>query len=241
MKYEFWKNWKRKSDQEKEYIEKLKKARELVINSMPKSKLVAIYVKGSFVRRELKKGSDIDIVPIVTDIRYQKNAFGCNTKEVNPPCIIVPLAISEFKKNKLLTKGDKLRARPDRFIKKLKYYKLIYGKPLNTKNFKVRSDEEAFKALLKVLQNVLIPRYESGKGRLSHVVKEFFWLTEDELKIRGLKVEHSFRDIAKKVPNSHPIKEAYKFRTKKLKGKMHEKRFILRLKKYLKELDKIIE
>ena len=239
--YDFWQKWKNKSKIEKQAIKSIIKARELIIKSIPKNKLLAIYVKGSFIRREMKKGSDVDIVPIVTENKYEGPVFETNIPKVHP-CIIVPLSLWEFKHNELFTKSDQktdLRAKPDRFIKKLGYYKLIYGKQLNTKGFKIRSDEEVFKSLLKILQNVLIPMYEQGKARLSWVIKEFFWLTEDELILRGIKVEHSFKSIKNSVKDkNHPIKDAYKFRKKLLNGEIKEKIFINKLKKHLNKLEK---
>ena len=65
IEYDFWKKWKRKTTIEKKAIVSIKKSRSLILKSIPKNKIVAIYIKGSFVRREMNKKSDVDIVPIV--------------------------------------------------------------------------------------------------------------------------------------------------------------------------------
>ena len=79
INYDFWKNWKNKTEIEKKAIISVKKARELTINAIPKNKLVAIYIKGSFARREMKKRSDVDMVPIVLEDEYQGKAFSVNS------------------------------------------------------------------------------------------------------------------------------------------------------------------
>ena len=119
--------WKKKA------IDSVVRARDLVIDSVPSNTLIAIYIKGSFARREMKEGSDVDMVPIVAKDKYTWAIFGVNSLEVDPVCV-VPLSLTEFRNNKLSTKGSytpDLRAEPDLFLLKLKECKLIYGTPLN--------------------------------------------------------------------------------------------------------------
>lgn len=98
--YNFWKKWENKTFIEKRAIKSVEKARQKIIGSVPREKLVAIYVKGSFVRREMRKNSDVDIVPIVTENKYESAIFGINGKYIIPS-IVVPLSIQEFKINSI--------------------------------------------------------------------------------------------------------------------------------------------
>src|SRR3989344_3464604 len=72
MKKEFWKNWRKITKLEETAIESIKKARRILLQSVPKDRIMAIYVKGSFVRREMTKKSDVDIVPIVKGLETKK-------------------------------------------------------------------------------------------------------------------------------------------------------------------------
>ena len=240
MKNDFWRSWKNKTEIEKKAIKSVERAREIIVNSVPKSKLVAIYIKGSFVRREMKEGSDVDIVPVVTENKYENAVFGTNIPEVHPPCMIVPLSLWEFKHNKLFTKAENkpdTRAKPDRFLKRLKYFKLIWGRPLSLKGFKIRNDKKAIDDHLKYMLEVLIPRYENKNASLKWIIKEFFWLTENELELKGIKVKHSFKGIANAVKDKeHPIKEAYEFRIKSIHNPKKGRKFVERLKENLKEM-----
>ncbi len=56
MKTDFWKDWKRKTKLEEAAITSIKAGKKILLSNLPKDKIVAIYVKGSFVMRELNKG-----------------------------------------------------------------------------------------------------------------------------------------------------------------------------------------
>ena len=58
-KYDFWKIWTNRTRVEEKAIASVVKARDRVINSVPNEVLVSIYIKGSFARREMKKGSEL--------------------------------------------------------------------------------------------------------------------------------------------------------------------------------------
>ena len=239
MEKEFWKSWKRKTKIEKKAIKAVEKARELVVKCVPKGKVVAIYIKGSFARREMKNGSDVDVVPIVTKTKYEGKVFEVNSMGVKP-CIVVPLSLEEFRKNKLMTSYKRsidLRAKPDRLLAKLDECKLIYGNGLDAEKFPKRSDEKALKEEIKVLLKGYIPFYQKGELKFDFLLKEVFWLIELEQQVKGIKVKHSFKGIAEGIRDkNHIIHDAYKFRKKELKGKGDEKRFIMKLKKHLEKL-----
>ena len=239
IKYDFWKNWKNKTEIEKRAIKSVEKARELVVNAIPKNKLVAIYIKGSFVRREMKKGSDVDMVPIVVENKYQGLVFGVNGPKI-APVIVVPLSLWEFKHNKLWTKSNRkpdLRAKPDRLLKKIKECKIIYGKPLNPRKYPIRDDKTALKDEINIIKTGYVPLYEKGEIKFDPLLKEVFWLVELEQSVLGKKVKHSFEGIVKSVDNiNHIIHDAFDIRKNLSKNK--ENKFILKLKNHLEILEK---
>jgi len=231
---DFWKNWKNKTKVEKNAIEKVIKARKLIIDAVSKNNLVAIYIKGSFVRREMNKNSDIDIVPIVTKNKYEKPVFRVNSSKVYP-CIVVPLSIQEFRTNKLFTKPNikpDTRAKPDRFLKRLKEYKLIYGKALNPKNFPIRSNKQALKDEIKLIEGYL-GLYKKGEIKFNPLLKQVFWLTETEQESKGIKVKHSFKGINASVKDkSHIIHDAYRLKKKTKISKKEKEQFIKKLESF---------
>lgn len=243
MKKDFWENWKKKTEIEKRAIKSIKKARAFIIKSIPKKALVAIYIKGSFARREMKEESDVDIVPIVSANKFEGKVFEVNSPEIYP-VVVVPLSLSEFKKNKLFTKSSispDLRAEPDIFLKKIKEYKLIYGRPINSKGFPIRKDKSIFKNEIHKIKKGYIPSYIKGKIPFSPLLKEVFWLTELEQEMKGVKVKHSIQEIAQSVKDkNHIVHDAFKLRLHPKKDSTRRKAFIRKLKIHLKNLEEIV-
>lgn len=242
VEYNFWDEWRNKTQIEEKAIEKVKTARQKVIDVIPKNALVAIYIKGSFTRREMKEGSDVDMVPIVTENRYEGDVFSVNSPEIDPVCV-VPLSLWELKNNQLCTEGEHspdLRAKPDRFLKKLGDCKLIYGTPLNVTEFLIREDKQALQEAIRVIREGYIRAYESRKIEFSSLLKEVFWLVELEQNVRRINVVHSFEGISQSVKDkSHIVHEAFKFRTGIYKTDTDKKIFIAKLKQYLLDLEQL--
>ena len=81
MTREFWKNWKRKTKVEEAAIRVLYIGKKAIFETIPKSKIHCIYLKGSFITREMNRKSDVDFVVIVNDNRYLKKLNKLN-KEI---------------------------------------------------------------------------------------------------------------------------------------------------------------
>lgn len=239
--YNFWENWKNKSKIEYQVIKPVIKARELVVKSIPRDKLIAIYIKGSFARREMKENSDVDIVPIVRDNQDEAPVFNVNSAKIRP-CVVVPLSIWELKNNKLFTKSSfkpDLRARPDVFLRDLKFYKLIYGDGLNIKKFKIRTDLKILKEDIHLLLNGYIPAYKRRRIKFEDLLKKVFWLVELEQKLNGIKADHSFDGINGAVKDkAHIIHLCFKLRSKRKILLSDKREFLINLGDYLKTLDR---
>ncbi|HII15325.1 MAG TPA: hypothetical protein HA362_03345 [Nanoarchaeota archaeon] len=240
--YDFWANWRNKSEIEKKAIDSVKKAMALVIGSVPQNALVAIYIKGSFARREMKEGSDVDMVPIVAENKYEGAVFGVNSPEIEPVCV-VPLSLWEFRHNKLFTKGNytpDLRAEPDLFLKKLDEFKLIYGQPLDAAQFPIREDRGIMRSEIHKIREGYIPAYREGVIDFLPLLKEVFWLAELEQALKGKRPGHSFNGIVKSVNSTHIAHAAFGLRKKRVHNKAEEKRFISQLNRYLAELENLV-
>ena len=97
----FFKSWKRKTPLEKRYILSLEKALEWMKEQPFIEDVLAVYVKGSFVYREINEKSDIDVVPVVKS----KEALDLlreirdKNKEWLKPVELLPLGIEELMNN----------------------------------------------------------------------------------------------------------------------------------------------
>src|SRR3989338_6671226 len=109
MKKEFWKNWRKITKLEETAIESIKKARRILLQSVPKDRIMAIYVKGSFVRREMTKKSDVDIVPIVKGLETKKAIQKLDNEKGTfyIPSELLPKTVQELKKHHTTIKKKK--------------------------------------------------------------------------------------------------------------------------------------
>jgi len=238
---DFWENWKHKTKLEIAAIQSLKQAKRIILENIPKSKIVAIYVGGSFIRREMIKKSDVDTWTIVSDNNLLKRFDKLKECRLahNPPISLSGWSLWELKEGKRYLKPSKEKMSPYRFIKRLRDYILIYGKPLDLSKFKTRSDKEDLKSLIGAFNKKFFPLYEQGKFGFSEILNQIFWVVELEQKIKGKKTPYSWKKLEKSIKDkNHIIHDTLRFRVKRIKDKKKRARFIIRLKHYLKDLEK---
>ncbi len=241
-KKEFWKDWKRVTKLEKEAIKSIKKAKKILLENISKEKIVAIYIKGSFPRREMNEKSDVDIVPIVKDNKLLKEIIKLDkeNRHLYKPSELLPSSLWEFKHNKIYLKSKDPKGRPDGFIRDLDKHKLIFGKPLNPQEFTIRNDKEKLKGMINAFKEIFLPFYKEKKFGFSEIVKQVFWLTENEQKVKGKNPPHSWKELTKSIKDkNHIIHQAYEFRLKPAKDKKQRQEFIKKLKTHLKNLEKL--
>jgi len=245
MKKEFWKDWKRKTKLEEAAIVSLKKALNILLKNLPKKEIVAIYVKGSFVRREMTKKSDVDTVTILKESKYLKNLRKLEEKyrsKYYPQIEFSGYSIWELKHNKRAASGKKVRASPSRAVQHLDNYKLLYGKQLRKEDFASGTDIGHLKSMIKVFHNLFLPGLKEKKFGFSDIIKQVFWLIENEQRVRGNNAEHSFKKLVKSIKDKdHIVHDAYRLRLKPTKDKKIRAQFISKLKRYLKELENMLK
>ncbi|MBT5023079.1 hypothetical protein HOK51_08185 [Candidatus Woesearchaeota archaeon] len=263
LQYNFWKSWKRKTQIEEAAIDSLKVAKKAILSSIPPDEIVSIYVKGSFIRREMNQQSDVDTVTIVKHAKYLDNLRRIEKEEEKKQ------KLNKKKSNKLILNKIKTEIRgyafselktgrrvknkvtltpPPRFVKHLPHYKLIYGKDLNliSDGFLRRTDAHDLKGMIWAFENIFLPGYVRGEFLFSQIIKQIFWLVEFEQKAKDKSVPHNWKLLAKSISdNDHVVKDAIKFRLMKNCDKeltvVEQKKFIKKLKKYLKECNKFIK
>jgi hypothetical protein len=239
MKYEFWRDWKRKTELEEAAIRSLKVAKRIILENIPRKEIVAIYAKGSFIRRELNKKSDVDTVTILKSAKYFKK-FKSLSKHYR--CAYKPaLQFGRYSMKELVT-GKKLKGssqtHPGRFVKHLKHHKIIYGVPLEKAGLFMRSDEEDLRNLAKAFRTLFLPKYRRKEIGFSDIVKQVFWIAENEERLAGNEPPHNWRKLEKSVKlRRHPVHEALDFRLRPDKDPVRRRKFIKGLEVYL---DKVI-
>src|SRR3989338_8649501 len=146
----FWTSWKRKSDVEKRAIQAVLRAQKILLARVPENKLVAIYIKGSFVRREMLPTSDIDIVPIVNDNRYLNKIITLDKekRKLYSPAELLPLSLWEIKNQKRYPHRDETGPKGAPSIDQFTTHKLIWGKELDVSKYPSRTKSGRFKGLL---------------------------------------------------------------------------------------------
>lgn len=234
----FWDEWGDINELEKKAISSLLKAKELILKTIPKDNIFAIYVKGSMIQRGLKQESDVDIAVMLSDDTYLNKLYELNDKEdlFEMPVQFVAYTLEELKTGNFPETRIKKPTPVSRFAKHLGSYKLIYGKPLDIKNIFTRTDFQHLRSSIDFFNDFFIPDYESGKFKFQNLLKQVFWLTEDELRYKGMRPAYSWRNMANYIDDkNHIIYTALKLREHEYSIE-EENEFMVNLKNYLKEL-----
>lgn len=238
-KYEFWKNWKRKTKIEEDAIKSIRKAKKILFETIPKKEIVAIYIKGSFVRREMNEKSDVDIVPIVNDNKYLSKIKKLQKERGKEyyPSELLPSSMWEFKNNKKHLKSKGPRGNPDVFLRAIKNHRLIYGKPLDMSEFNLRPVDKRLKGYIGAFEDKFLPLYNQNKFGFQQVIKCVFWLVDLEEMVKGKNPPDSWKKLAKSIKNkNHIIHDTLNYRLKPTKDKKLRERYIIKLEKYLNKL-----
>ncbi|MEI7718681.1 MAG: NUDIX domain-containing protein [archaeon] len=234
----FFDSWKNKSETEKKAIGAVKKSIKFLFENFPKEKIISVYIKGSFVARDMNENSDVDLVPIVKDqatLNKLKILRDDHRKEIWPVDLL-PLSLEDLKN----VKGE-LHSRRNMFLRDLAFHELIYGKEINAKNYQVKSFKEAFEGEIQFTRKFIslyLEGNKEGKYGFSQLVKNVFWLTYSEQKILGKNPPRTWSEMDRFIEDKkHVIHSAFRFRIKSSKNKKLRLAFINRLDKYLNYLE----
>jgi predicted nucleotidyltransferase len=233
----FWRDWKRLTAIEKKAISGLEKSLSFVFRYIPKKKIYAIYVKGSFVSRELNKKSDVDLVVILTDRNY-----GVKLQELHKihsssyhPVDILPLSLWEFKHNTRYVKHSGPKEKPRGFLFWIDRAKLICGKAMPKNKYTLSPLRRRFKGYLDAFDTAFFPCYEKKIIAFSSMLKQVMWIGINEQLLKYKKMTYSYKEIAECYPKNHLVHQAYLLRGKKVSDA--EKRdFIAKSKRYVKRV-----
>lgn len=245
MKY-FWSDWKKLSKLEKEGAKSILYAKKIILEHIPKNEILAIYVKGSFVRREMNKHSDVDTFTVLKHSKYvsmMKNLEKKFRKTIHPPIQISSMSLWELKNNKRSVVRRGISTSPAAISTHLKHYKLIYGKEIDTSTFEMGSKKGRLIGMVKVFNEMFLPQYYEGKFHKHELIKQIFWLVEREQVFLGKEPPYSWRGLAKMIKDkNHIIHDTKKiYFDKKTKSSEEMKKLIIKLIVHLKKLEKQVK
>jgi predicted nucleotidyltransferase len=238
---EFWEDWKRKTKIEEAGINSVKSAKKIILENIPKEEIISIYVKGSFARREMNKKSDIDTTTILKSSKYTKKLRQLTKKYGNsfkPEIQFSTYCLWELKTGKK-SKSHKGSPSPARILKHIPHYKIIYGNPLDIEKLFKGDDIKIFSSMTNFFKERFIPDYENKKFGFSEIVKQVFWLVENEQRAKGKNPPHHWGKLEKSIKDpNHIVHDTLKFRLHPTKDKKEREKYISKLKKYLEKNDK---
>ncbi len=225
----FWKDWKILSKREISAIKSLNYARKIILREIPNNKIIAIYVGGSLIRREMNYQSDVDTWTIVKDKKTLKRFDELDKKYRNsckPPVSLSARSVLDLKKGKSR-------------ISKLEHLILIYGKPIDQNLPKKPETKADLKRRIEIFYGMFLPDYVNKIFSFSQLVNQVFWLVELEQSVKGKNPPtYSWKKLALSIKDkNHIIHFAIKFRKRKIKDPRSRARFIKRLRMYLRKLE----
>jgi len=231
----FWKRWKNKTRIEERAIESVKKAMKLLKDNLSREELISVYIKGSFVTREMNKKSDVDILPIVKDksvIKKLKKVRDKN-KEILRPSELLPISYTELKKN------NREWGRADTFLRDIEHHQRVYGKKLIKEDYPARKWEGMFNDELVMIRDKSVLMHKEGKYGFSQLIKQVFWLVYSEQVMLGKNPPRTWKGLNKFIKEKERIiHKAYYFRKHPTKEKKPRKEFVKNLERYLKKITK---
>ncbi len=239
MKKEFWRDWKKRNKIEETAIKSIKKAEHILFESIPKRNIYAIYIKGSFVRREMNNESDVDIVPITYDNKTLEKIKKLEETKgyLYKPAELLPHSLKEFEKGKRHLQYKSPKGPVDLTLRNLHRYKLIYGRQVDTTKYPIRSDLEFLKGFIKAFKTTFIPMYNESKFDFSQLMKQIFFLVEREERVKGNEPLYSWRKFAQSIKDkNHIIHDALQYRLHPTKNQKMRAKLLTKLQHYLKTL-----
>lgn len=242
LNLDFLYNWKNLKDLEGNGIQILKEGIDIIFKEIPKENIIAIYLKGSFSRREMNKGSDVDVGVIVnSDFALKKlNELQIEYRESKKLNFeFSGYSITELKTGKLSDFGKSKRPGPGRFVRLIPSYILIYGEPLDINELSRKSDLEYLRNVIKLFYNLFFPNYEKGDLTFEHFLKQLLWLIELEVSVKNQHFRFStWSDLVNHCEKNHIINDLVRLRQIERVNLREEKEVIMKSKIYVNQLQK---
>lgn len=236
----FMKEWGALTPLENRALQTLEQGMSIIFSHIPEKNIISIYLKGSFLRREMNKNSDVDVCVIVNnnkDLRILQELDSHYKHSMNPSFEFTGYSMAELKTGKFSSYGKPTRPGTDRFVRLIPSLRLIYGTELDLKELYQRTDLEHLQGLITTFHNVFFPMLEQNKMGFQDLLKQCLWLFELEVAVRNNKFRFtSWRELTSHFEGEHLIHKVLRLREINEKDKAIKQRFLVELKEYLEKL-----
>jgi len=238
-----WKSWKNLSPLEILAIKNVEVGKRLILKHLSPTEIISIYLKGSFLRREMNEDSDLDFFVVVKTAK-SLSKFKKIKREINPTkkpeLQIGGHTLWEMKHDKRIKRKDgKPLGSPSRAARHLPYYCLIYGRELRSDEINLGDPKSHLKGMIDLIRDVAIPLYGQGEWGFANILKSTFWLIENVERVRGTVPPHSWKKLAQSISDEdHLIHDTLNLRLHPTKDQKIRMEYIRKLLSYLGELEK---
>ena len=179
--------------------------------------LFAIYLKGTYLMKEMNSKSDIDLVVIFKE--SERSSFN----KIKGHEVFGNVSVSGYSLEELRSgKSTHSKQSPKTFMNNVKHFELIKGNSVSGKGFPQKTDKEIYEDHKSYLKNTFLPEYLSKKHSLNDLVKQVLWLSFNELKVKGLNPKYSYKAIHDLLELGHIGRKAYRIRLGEEEGDLVE-------------------
>ena len=221
----------------------ISKAKELILQSIPNDEIISIYIKGSYVQKEMQPKSDVDIVVILKTEEYLPAVYELTDQygeSVIPPFQAVVYTMKELQTGERAVNRTRNTTTISIFVKQMEYLPLIYGTKPEGPLF-TRTDKKDLTSYLDVFQKTFMPDFKEGKLSFNGLVKLTLWLIERAERAGGNPITYySWQKLADSIKDpNHIIHTTLRLRRQEQKATESEQAlFLNQLEDYLQSLEK---
>lgn len=216
----------------------IERAKELILQSIPNNEIISMYIKGSYVQKEMQPNSDIDIVVILKTEQYLPAVYEVTEQygtTATPPFQAVAYTMKELQTGERASNRTRNTTTISIFVKQMEYLPLIYGTKPEGSLF-TRTDKKDLTSYLDVFRKTFMPDFKEGKLSFKELVKLTLWLIERAERAGGNPITYySWQKLADSIKDpNHIIHTALRLRRQGQKATESEQTiFLEQLEDYL--------
>ena len=106
----------------------------------------------------------------------------------------------------------------------------------------MRSNEHDLRGMIQGFNTLFLPDYKKKKFSFSEVVKQVFWLVENEERFKGKDPPHPWKELAKSIKDkNHIAHDALRLRIHPTQDKNERAAFIRKLQTHLTNLERLLK
>jgi predicted nucleotidyltransferase len=239
--HRFWLSWEL-SPTEGRYIAALKELLPQLVAEIGEQHIAAIYVGGSFARREMVEGSDLDVYLIVRENEVLEHAISVGLKLARIADIHIQTHVYSLDElghhRHAIENVTNRRMPPGVLLRELKHYYLVYGGAIDLSQYNMMTDEDYLQKFIPVLRRRLADDWgEKEDERLRFIAKQMFFLIHHERRMQGVEKSFSRTELLKHVPEEHLLHLCDAVRKDPRKYSLEKEEFQRQVSAYLDQVE----